>query len=323
MNRTVSGLTIFCIAASVAACATGEGPPDDFPDAITFGSGADSGSGGLQEDTDTDGETDGPIPEEGQRWCTRAASATHTNSQGQASIPVTYPDSTSPEGCSCAPQETHEWLLARLVGNEIQVDSATHPLAPDDVLALRNNVYSDAGSVCTGLLPAGAMASNCNDGMAQGGALDSSPLTGFQHPGLYHGDRDGSQECIVSRTYQVDPDDCSFVDGDYGITRSKTGAYEIPQSTFDDFFDNPGCLYQESGRVDAVTGGYEFKRVGSGTLLHDLGLRTGDIPVLIDGLGLSTVDDAFAAYDAVRDNTSWTLTIRRGGQSIELDYVVN
>lgn len=304
------------VASFVTACASGE-VPDNGPSpggALTIGS---DGSGGVGE---TDGDTDTTF-EEGTWWCTRAASARYESFQGVLGIPLGYPEGDSPEGCDCAPDETHEWLFARLAGNEVVVDEALFPSIPGDVLNLRNNIYQNAANACDDLLPDGSLSSNCNDGQVEGGAIDASGIPGFQHPGLYQGTRGGELSCSVVRTFESLPPKCDFIDGSYGVVADARG-YSIPQVTFDDFFLNPGCLRVEGGRVDATPSGYEFTGIGRNTLLWELGLRAGDIPLSIDGMPLQTVEDAFTAYDALRSEKEWSLEIRRGSSSMTLEYRV-
>ena len=87
-------------------------------------------------------------------------------------------------------------------------------------------------------------------------------------------------------------------------------------------FLNPGCLLVEGGRVDATSSGYEFTGISTNTLLWDLGLRTGDVPLSIDGMPLRTIEDAFTAYDALRSEQEWSLAVKRGSSTVTLEYEV-
>ena len=99
----------------LVACAEGQSPPGPQPTGVTWGSG---GSGGPIGDTDTEGDTEGPMPELGHLWCTRADNSMYENANG-VGIDITYSDGSSPEGCACAPQETHDWLIMNMVGTVV------------------------------------------------------------------------------------------------------------------------------------------------------------------------------------------------------------
>lgn len=297
-----------------SGCATGE-TVDGIPNANTLGS---AGSGGIEEDTDTDGGDDGSVPETGHLWCTRADAAQYVDTTGQTGLPIAYSDGTPPEGCSCAPRETHEWLLPRLVGNQYVADGPSLPL---DVQNLRNNIYQEAENSCMALTPGAAQQSNCNLGQIEGSALDIQPLPGFQHPGLYLGSRDGDEECLFTRSFGATAPECSFVNGSYGISLNGK-VRTIPEKTLSRFLANPGCLLAESGRVESRAGVYQLSGVTRDSLLWQLGLRTGDQLQSVNGLPLSTIEDAFTAFDVLRDETTWHVIVRRGSRHMSLRYKV-
>ncbi len=137
---------------------------------------------------ETQPETLGLIPHEGYLWCARA-----DNAKDEDGRPITFDDGTSPEGCHCAPAETHAWMLEHREGAGVTIDGALE--VPAGLRLFRDNIYRDALNSCYELAPEGLF-SNCLDEQMQGGALDAdADADGFQHPPLVFGDRNGVQRC--------------------------------------------------------------------------------------------------------------------------------
>ena len=68
-------------ASSIMACATGEGPPGPQPTGYeSFGTDGDGGP------VDTEGDTDGAMPEEGHWWCMEATNSSYEDGAGQTHL---------------------------------------------------------------------------------------------------------------------------------------------------------------------------------------------------------------------------------------------
>lgn len=305
---------------SLAACAEGGDHPG--PQITGYNTYGTLGSGGPIEDTDTDGETDGPMPEPGHVWCSRADNALYQD--GADVVDITYSDGSSPQGCHCAAQETHDWLLANMTGSVVPTDGSV--TLPVDVLSLRNNIYQEAENECLSLVP-GSQPSNCLDGDVNGSAMDTAPSTpGFQPAPLSYRDRFGEESCTLTRYYEVFPPsgECSFLDGEYDFSaKDGSNALEVGMGFVDELLRAPGCLYLERGRIELnPQGSFEFVHVAKGELLHELGIRSGDVPITLNDIGISTVDGAYAAWEALQDETNFALVVQRGRETITLEFVL-
>ena len=304
----------------LVACAEGVGPDGAQPTGLTVQTYGSGGSGGPIGDTDTEGDTEGPMPEFGHIWCTRADNSMYENANG-VDVDITYLDGSKPEGCSCAPQETHDWLIMNMVGSVVPMDGSIS--LPSDVVNLRGNIYQDAENECFSLVPNPSFVSNCNDGAFEDSALDADTTTvGFQYPAISYGDRDGAEECDLGRYYEVypAPGDCSFIDGSYSFTDVRE-RLKVSGEFVDKVIGMPGCLYLEQARIELNgSGSYVFASVVSGELLHELGIRSGDIPVSLNGYDITTVSGAYDAWSALQGASSFTLVVRRGGSNVTLTY---
>jgi len=303
------------------ACAEGQGPggpePTGFP-AETYGTG---GTGGPVGESDTDGDTEGPMPEFGHKWCTRADNSLYEDANDVEFDIVYADDGSKPQGCSCAPQETHDWLIMNMVGSVVPMDGSIS--LPPDVLNLRGNIYQQTENECFSLVPDPTFVNNCNDGEFQDSALDADTMmAGFQYPPIAYGDRSGEDTCEVARYYEVYPSsgDCSFIDGSYNFT-DVHGTLEVSSGFVDKIIGMPGCLYLEQARIELDgSGSYEFVSVARGELLYELGIRSGDIPVTLNGYDITTVAGAFDAWSGLQEKSSFTLVVNRGSTNVTLTY---
>ena len=82
-----------------------------------------------------------------------------------------------------------------------------------------------------------------------------------------------------------------------------------------------GC---DAARVVKNSGdGFRIEDAASGDLLYELGLRDGDELISLNGYDLETFGDALFAYAIlweVQGETSYTLIVERGSNTVELDY---
>ena len=316
VTRTIPLIALFSF--GLVACAEGQGPPNPQPTGYpveTYGTG---GSGGP---VDTDGDTEGPMPEFGHLWCTRADNSVYEDGNGVEVDIVYADDGSAPQGCSCAPQETHDWLIMNMTGSVVPMDGSV--LLPSDVVNLRGNIYQEAENECFSLVPDPSFANNCNDGENEDSPLDADPSSvGFQYPPIAYGDRDGVQECEIARSYEVypTPGECSFIDGNYSFTDAH-GVLMVSSGFVDKILGMPGCLYLEDARIELNgSGSYEFVSVTRGELLYELGVRSGDVPLKLNGYDVTTAAGAFDAWAALQGTTKFTLVVQRGGSSVKLTY---
>ena len=177
--------------------------------------------------------------------------------------------------------------------------------------------YGQAASHCFEEAPdPAAFPNNCEDGLVEDGALDADAAVGFQYPTLHLGNYDLETDCVVPRfyvdgNYQPPGETCSFMSGSYGFSTTSTGVLEVDRGLVGDIIAQPGCLYTEGGRIELVGGNYEFTGISRGDLLWELGIRNGDQPLSINGYDVTTVDGAYAAWEALRSSSEFDLSVDR------------
>jgi general secretion pathway protein C len=71
---------------------------------------------------------------------------------------------------------------------------------------------------------------------------------------------------------------------------------------------------------DGKANGFKIFAIRPGTLYERLGVRNGDVITSINGHKLTTPDEALAAYQNLRDSTSFRLEVRRRGKPLTLTY---
>lgn len=69
--------------------------------------------------------------------------------------------------------------------------------------------------------------------------------------------------------------------------------------------------------------GFQLREVESGSLVEELGLRSGDVVVGINGLGINSTDDMMRAYQTVKNANLVQLEIVREGTKQTLQYKIN
>lgn len=120
------------------------------------------------------------------------------------------------------------------------------------------------------------------------------------------------------------PVDCSSWDPASEITLTG-GVYEVWGPFFESVIADPYLLVAcDDARVEPLTGGYyEVVGAASGTMLYELGLRNGDIPISINGRDLGTHGRgayAFGIEWLENFETEFTLVVERNGSNINLEY---
>lgn len=306
MPRAASVTLLF-----LAACASGEGPPGAQITGVmeTFGTEGDG------DPVDTDGDTDGAMPEVGYLWCMEAINSSYED--GATTVPIYYAGTmNSPQGCVCASEELHEWLNDNAVSGEVDVSPS--PALPQDIATLRVVAYNNAENECFTTAPDPvSFPNNCEDGLVDGGALDADVAVGFQYPTLHLGDYDLGTDCNVTRyyvdgDYQPPGETCKFMTaGSYNFTTASNGALEVDSDLVSDILGQPGCLYTEGGRIELVGGDYEFTGIRREELLWELGVRNGDEPLTVNGYDVTTVDGAWSAWSALQSSVDFELEVDR------------
>jgi len=104
---------------------------------------------------------------------------------------------------------------------------------------------------------------------------------------------------------------------------SQTHKYEVDDSFVASLFDNPDQLLFDSARlVEQSSGAWVFDDIQTGDLAYLLGLQDGDKPMVINSYSLQSIDDILTALVQLKSETSFNLTILRGGTPLTLSYEV-
>ena len=112
-----------------------------------------------------------------------------------------------------------------------------------------------------------------------------------------------------------------------GIRAKEDGHIEVAASLIDDTLADLGALTRQARALVHVDGqgnptGYRLSAIRRGGLLDKLGVRNGDIIQKVNDRPLTSVADATAALQALRDASSLDLTVQRRGEMTELHYDV-
>ena len=109
-----------------------------------------------------------------------------------------------------------------------------------------------------------------------------------------------------------------------GIEKVNDTNYNLSRSMLNKVLDNAGKIIGIAAVApkveDGQSVGMEIKGIRPGTLLTKLGIQNGDILESVNGQSLSSPDAALGAYTTLRTADKFTLSIRRDGQSMMVNY---
>jgi general secretion pathway protein C len=109
-----------------------------------------------------------------------------------------------------------------------------------------------------------------------------------------------------------------------GIEKVNETNYNLSRAMLSKVLDNAGKLIGIAAVTPKMEGGQsvgmEILGVRPNTLLTKLGIQNGDILESVNGQSLSNPDAALGAYTTLRTADKFNLSIRRGGQSMMINY---
>ena len=109
-----------------------------------------------------------------------------------------------------------------------------------------------------------------------------------------------------------------------GIEKVNDTNYNVSRAMLNKVLDNAGRLIGIAAvspkMKDGQSLGMEIRGIRSGTLLTKLGIRNGDILESVNGQSLTSTDAALGAYTTLRTSDKFTLSIRRKGESMMINY---
>lgn len=149
-----------------------------------------------------------------------------------------------------------------------------------------------------------------------GDSYDTDGLPGFED-GEEAGGDDGGDGLDETGSEPVwEPSEYAYYD-------STNDVYIINENFVDEVRANPSLLLLDGVTLYEIgTGGFEFRGVSSGSLMYLLGLRTGDIPLTVNGHYVSDMGEVLAALSAVQNSTALSVRVSRGGTTVFLDYLI-
>jgi hypothetical protein len=286
-----------------------------------------------------------PVEEDTQMWCTRLPSPLTCTDPDVGDGPNPWsctvppavekevneppPTGGDPIGCGCAGPALDTALTALLSGGVAVVGDSEGML----LTYFRDAVYENAEERCEELVAAMNPLpdfNNCDFAVAQ--HLYANP---GDFPPLY---KEGSVgDCVAGANYGEDetamgveplpPDDYSDYYNLSSVITFNTiqQKYIIDGTFFHDMRENPGWLFSDGTRFapTSTNDDYQLTGVSSGTIAHALGLQNGDRPRTINGHSVTTIGEMLAAYEALRNATSFTFVIRRGSSNVTLSYEID
>ena len=109
-----------------------------------------------------------------------------------------------------------------------------------------------------------------------------------------------------------------------GIEKVNDTNYNLSRSMLNKVLDNAGKIIGIAAVAPKMEGGQsigmEIRGIRPNTLLTKLGIQNGDILESVNGQSLSNPDAALGAYTTLRTADKFTLSIRRGAQSMMVNY---
>jgi len=115
--------------------------------------------------------------------------------------------------------------------------------------------------------------------------------------------------------------DCPFPSG---IREVNDTTWSVQQSEFDKWMDNLNCLAIQARivphLVEGKPEGFKLFAIRPNSFYSKLGLQNGDVILKINGIALSSPDNALEAYTKLRDAKELTLDILRRGKARKHTY---
>jgi general secretion pathway protein C len=109
-----------------------------------------------------------------------------------------------------------------------------------------------------------------------------------------------------------------------GIEKVNDTNYNISRTMLNKVLDNAGRLIGIAAVSPKVEGGQsvgmEIRGIRANTLLTKLGIQNGDVLESVNGQSLTSTDAALGAYTTLRTADKFNLSIRRGSQSMIINY---
>lgn len=96
--------------------------------------------------------------------------------------------------------------------------------------------------------------------------------------------------------------------------------YEVDKAVISDFMKNMASASSGARVLPDPNGGFKVSFVRSFSVFYKLGIRSGDTISSVNNIQLDSIDQTFALYTKLKDANHLTLSVNRGGQTINMDY---
>lgn len=101
----------------------------------------------------------------------------------------------------------------------------------------------------------------------------------------------------------------------------------VTHDEIESYIKNPNKIWRnvriqeirKNGRID----GFRVNYVKKGSFFEQAGLRSGDVIKAIDGSELHSLSDVMKYYNNIDNLDGLTLTVRRGGEDVDLEFNIN
>lgn len=332
-------VSLSAASSGLAGCAKGVLNDQTVDSWGTIGSAEDTGSMPVMDGTlwcaRLPAHPDAPVGTQGPRYCKGSGTVDPwvCSDDEEAEIIEPQPDGGAPKGCVCVPPEVHaEYAVDHIVGDDE---------TPGGILVLyRDEIYAAAVTRCLEIIAEtpGVNHHECENVI--GPSLDADLVPDLVQSGgigdcvavqIYAPDTTGGADSTTAG-FDVDPGVAELPDDSYtdhyvlsqAITwNPEKTRYDVDAGFYEDMLANPGWLLKESPRVDIVTGSnWTLTGVSAGTVVYALGLRTGDRPMVLNGMAVNTIPGVLDAYATLASESEFTLTLLRSGSPLTIAYRV-
>jgi general secretion pathway protein C len=110
------------------------------------------------------------------------------------------------------------------------------------------------------------------------------------------------------------------------VRRVGPNEFAITRSAVDRNLQNMGQLFTQMRAIpnvqDGKTDGFRLSEVVPGSLFQQMGLRNGDVISSISGQDLNDPTQAIALLNSLRNSSALSITVRRHGRPVELNYQI-
>ncbi|MER3445752.1 MAG: hypothetical protein C4291_02445 [Candidatus Dadabacteria bacterium] len=106
-----------------------------------------------------------------------------------------------------------------------------------------------------------------------------------------------------------------------GIREVSEGVYEIDQKMLNDALNDPNQLLTQA-RAIPQEDGLRFFAIRPNSIFFKIGIRNGDVVHRINNVELDNIENAFAVFQELREQSRFSIDITRGGQDLTYQYTV-